>query len=425
MEELVKSVTEKDVDDVLNEIHKTNAIDHENLPDYMRAEIKFLNNYHSSYLHLRALTDKQRQSLISGYIRNLKPSMDPIQDIESVIIKKIFVPNNIHRNHEDPGYKSEVDIIIEKFKQYWKNHSAEHNIEGHEVRPDTERLQFDNRRIFRMNDGYGNNGYTNYKCKRIVNLVLSGCFYLIAPNKPEYILPGDRIYVYVYGPNGRDPGKTRWKFWMHIEDTQLKESIFKRHNVDLTKKPMEILTAKDWSEIVQIEMQYEFKRVTVISSVSYKTLGCKSESDIAMEWHDKDCGNILINENQELLDYKMGKKYVRKSDAVNSDIYGNNLAAPKYEMRFYVQVYNILGLNTNDIKDRIDYSYFEDRIECMIARNKKDEKEYLFVKYCEVQNVWIIVTMDIGEDSECEYEYEDLEEAFDRFVDKIRKYVEL
>ena len=186
------------------------------------------------------------------------------------------------------------------------------------------------------------------------------------------------------------------------------------------------MTKNEWQYFVEDHFKHndEFSRATVISSKTYQTLGCSSKYDVAVAWKDKECDNILINENQELLDYKLGKKYVigKEEESIDKDEDDNK--PPKYEMRFYQQCYKILGLNTKDMKFKIDFSDYEDGIECMIARNKKNDNEYLFLKHCMIQNAWIMVTVVIGQDDE-EYEFEDMEEAFERFVDIIRQCVDL
>ena len=91
----------------------------------------------------------------------------------------------------------------------------------------------DNKNVFEVISKSYPSGYHDYELNEDINLVPDGSVRLIAPNKIEYILPNDIIFVYVMGPYSmkRKLPRSRWYFWIQIENITLRDIVYKRHNL--------------------------------------------------------------------------------------------------------------------------------------------------------------------------------------------------
>eukprot|EP01084_Bolivina_argentea_P181195 312972_1 len=193
---------------------------------YQEQEQIFLETHYSSYLHYRGMTENDRICLVSGYIKCIPLQFTNSQDfnfnhIEHIITQYFFCKPN--KKQKDELYKMEckqIENTFRKFREQYMKSITEPKKTGRFNQPMTEweskyeecNLIIDNKHVFNIDKSI--DAYFDYKLRRHTNLMPHGPFMLIAPNKLEYILPGDKIFCYIlHGGYRRKRPKGRWYFW--------------------------------------------------------------------------------------------------------------------------------------------------------------------------------------------------------------------
>ena len=239
---------------------------------YQAQEIEFLEQYYSSYLHLRGMTTENRISFVSGYIRQhiLKSasSTKDYKNMEQIIAEYIYkFPSKTH----DESYKSECKQIEQKFRKFRekymeirkeptfenipspppkcklpqpssvpkrKSKKGPKKVRGKDGMTEWERkyeedpLVMDRKHVFNIEESI--DAYYDYDMNNNLNLMPSGKYMLIAPNKLEYILPGDTVFCYILnGGYRRRRPRGRWYFWTYIENLDIATEIYKKHGVEM------------------------------------------------------------------------------------------------------------------------------------------------------------------------------------------------
>ena len=208
---------------------------------YQKEEIQFLDTHYSKYLHLRGLIKTEQTALICGYIKYRISSQRNQQNLEYNDIVKIIHSFLFPISNE--RYKSEVTKIEKLFKmfkeKYMENQPPKPDIKMKnklemnewEAKYEEDLLECDNIHCFNVNASI--HAYYDYDFENDLNLMPRGNFVLIAPNKLEYILPGDIILCYILnGGYRKKRPRGRWYFWTDIESLEIKK-WFDRHNIDI------------------------------------------------------------------------------------------------------------------------------------------------------------------------------------------------
>ena len=231
---------------------------------YQEEEIQFLETHYSKYLHLRGLIKTEQTALICGYIKYcIWPQLRNQQDLDYNDIVKIIHSHLFPISNE--RYKSEVTKIEKLFKMFKqkymenqapnpskqkqssigspsikkkkksptlkKKEKSRDEMSEWEAKYEEDLLKCDNIHCFNVCASIY--ACYDYDFEHDLNLRPRGNFVLIAPNKLEYILPGDIVLCYIlHGGYRRKRPRGRWYFWTDIESLEIKK-WFERHNIDI------------------------------------------------------------------------------------------------------------------------------------------------------------------------------------------------
>ena len=214
---------------------------------YQQKEIEFLSEYYSSYLHFRGMTDNERELMSTGYLKQCGSFLKhDFRDIVAVICNYIHTKRPYKDSCNDQIYKQECIKLAELFQAFEKDSPycidkdptekrlKKRTMSEWEAKHEEDELVIDNKHVFNIEGGYGADNYWDYDFEEDCVLSAYGSFFLVAPNKLEYILPGDKIFVYMLNGNPRRKRpRGRWYFWMKLEySISFMEQIYKRHGVD-------------------------------------------------------------------------------------------------------------------------------------------------------------------------------------------------
>eukprot|EP01083_Nonionella_stella_P045175 121417_1 len=237
---------------------------------YQKQESDFLNTYCSPYLHIRGMRPNERLSLTYGFIKNNVVGVDHIMqfnynDIIQLVHRYIYTQN---KEQNDSLYSIEVKEIQERFQQFEKeymnaqppqpkdakrvidpnpnpkNTFFRYNMTKWEAQYEENPLDNDRSNVFNIPKGI--DAYFDYEMENDTNLMPCGNYMLIAPNRVQYILPGDTVFGYIlHGGYRRLRPRGRWYFWADVEYLPFADEVYKRHNVQRKDSFLDVYEPSD------------------------------------------------------------------------------------------------------------------------------------------------------------------------------------